>query len=99
MAKNTTNNDYSISMLGEAPDGSKATPHIGSKAKPNIILVDAKFPEQNGEFDVQYVQGIALQGSKQMDGTSVLVSRWRTVNCGQQLSIPVRILPWLIARS
>jgi hypothetical protein len=64
MANNTANNDHSISMSGEPPNESKATPHIGSKAKPNIIVVDGEFPERNGEFDVQYVQGIALQGSK-----------------------------------
>jgi hypothetical protein len=64
-ASTMADNTHSINMAGEAPDGSKATPHIGSKAKHNIIVVDGEFPERNGELDVQYVQGIALQGSKQ----------------------------------
>jgi hypothetical protein len=62
---NTTDNNHLINMMaGCAPDGSKTKPHIGSKAKPHIILVDGEFPEQKGEFNVQYIQGIALQGSK-----------------------------------
>jgi hypothetical protein len=64
MADSTVIDDHSIIMAGNVPDGSKATPHLGSKTNPNIILVNKEFPERNGEFDVQYVQGIALEGSK-----------------------------------
>jgi hypothetical protein len=64
MADNTADNNHSINMAGDAPNASKATPHIGSKAKVNIIVVDEEFPERNGIFDVQYVQGLSLQGSK-----------------------------------
>jgi hypothetical protein len=64
MADSTVVKDRSIHMAGNVPDGSNATPHLGSKTNPNIIHVNKEFPEQNGEFDVQYVQGIALQGSK-----------------------------------
>jgi hypothetical protein len=64
MADSTVVAGHSVIMAGNVPDGSKATPHLGSKTNPNIILVNKEFPERNGEFDVQYVQGIALQGSK-----------------------------------
>jgi hypothetical protein len=52
MAASTVVNNHSIIMAGNVPDGSKATPHLGSKTNPNIILVNKEFPERNGEFDV-----------------------------------------------